>query len=541
MKERKGEHKIVDFSPFLPSPFLRFSGSKPTNVSSSFFLTLLSAAFLILAFPRFSLWPLAWVAWVPGLVLLSRLKTARSAFGCSYLIGVLFFLVSVEWLRHVSYFGWWFAAFVHAAYFGCFGWASYFSLRKNNWFFQILGIPSMWVVLEWIRTEIPVWGFGWNLLAYSQADLTPVAQIASLIGAYGVSWMVMIGNLFVFFCFRFLKTRRLSEMKPAFAAFTILTVLIGTSLFYNRSFDRNLNPPAPFRVAVVQPNIPQSAKWQPMERSRILELHEQLTRLVSFDRPDLIVWPEAAFPGYFNRDPDRTQVIQLQTELGIPILLGGLYWAENDSGAGRAYNSVYLLNQNSDSTDRYDKIRLVPFGEFVPWPGFFGWLGLDRVAYSFGVGDFKSGETIKIFSARGVPPFSALICFEDTFPSLARQAVQEGAGFLVVTTNDAWFSKSAAPYQHLQASQFRAIEHRVPLVRAANTGVSAWIDRQGRVVDRVKNPNGNDIFISGGLTRPVRTGGGKTLYSEFGFYFPHACLMFVVAAVVLQRVILKRQ
>ncbi|OGW86154.1 MAG: apolipoprotein N-acyltransferase [Omnitrophica bacterium RIFCSPHIGHO2_02_FULL_46_11] len=497
-------------------------------------LTLISACLLILCFPKFSFWPIAWFSFVP--IFFSVRKTPRlsAAFFHFYLFGVLFFFVTWEWLRHVSYFGWLALVPLYALYFGAFGILTAWFWNRGRFFLSLFALPSAWAVLEWIRTEIPVWGFGWNLLAYSQSPNLNIAGIARFVGAYGVSWLLMFANLTVFFLIDFWRTRKKSEALDAVLALTILALIFGGNFFYQKNNSKILEPISAVRIALIQSNIPQEHKWDPRSKSAIIETHEQLSRLVTFgDRPDLIIWPEAAFPGYFNKDPERARVLALERELKIPILLGSPHFESLESSREISYNSAYLVDHRFAKEGRYDKIRLVSFGEYVPWRRFFNLFGLERFAYSLGVSDFEAGKEEKVFSLEGKSQFSVLICFEDTFPFLARRSVEQGAQFLVVITNDAWFSKSAAAYQHLQASIFRAIENGVPLVRSANTGVSAFIDRYGKVLDRVKDQEGHDTFIMGGLVRSISPPSEKTFYRTAGYQLPIYCLVFVLLSFIL--------
>jgi len=488
------------------------------------FLSLLSAILLILSFPNFSIWPLAFVAFVPVFYLTIRIPLFGSAFFHWTLFGFLFFLTSVEWLRHVTALGWTLMAFFFAVYFGLFGSVVHWFWSRGQLLRSLLALPSAWAVLEWIRTEIPIWGFGWNLLAYSQASNLGFAQFASWVGAYGVSWAIVLVNLAVFFLLRFLYLRSKPHALLALYSAGMSVFMLGF-IFTHSDFPRKgLERQASLRVAVLQGNIPQGDKWNPNQRGVNLATHRELSRFVALDHPDLILWPEAAFPGYFNRDQDRKEIITLADELGIPILLGSLHLERSSSGREIAYNSATLIHPRSTSEERYDKIRLVPFGEFVPWPWLFRPFGLERLAYSLGVSDFYAGRSMHVFSLEPSARFSTLICFEDTFPSLARQAVDHGAEFLTVITNDAWFKESAAPYQHLQASQFRAIENGVAVVRAANTGVSAFVSSRGEVIDRIKDPRGNDLFVGGGLVRAISTQDSVTFYRRAGHWFPLACL-----------------
>jgi len=223
------------------------------------------------------------------------------------------------------------------------------------------------------------------------------------------------------------------------------------------------------------------------------------------------------------QDTDRASVLELTIELGVPILLGSPHLEAKDT----IFNSAFLVPDDGSAPERYDKVRLVSFGEYIPWRAFFDLIGLEKVAYSMGVGDFSAGDAVSVFDVKGTK-LSPLICFEDTFPSLSRRARNKGAELIVVITNDAWFGQSGAPYQHLQASVFRAIENGIPIVRAANTGVSAFVLGDGKVVDRVKNENGYDTFVMGGLVRSIRPGGSETTYVQFGYWFPVICLGVLV-------------
>ena len=193
-----------------------------------------------------------------------------------------------------------------------------------------------------------------------------------------------------------------------------------------------------------------------------------------------------------------------------------------------AFNSAYLLGPDGDIKQRYDKLLLVPFGEYVPLKSIFGWL--EPLAYTLGVSDFSAGKEKTLFELQnGEIHFAVVICFENIFPNLVRSFTDRGAEFLAVMTNDAWFGHSAAPYQHLQASVFRAVENGVPLVHVANTGVSVFISRKGEVLDRVRNPEGKDIFIAGRKTYPLAMENERTFYRRGGWIFPYGALaLFVV-------------
>ncbi|MBI2167473.1 MAG: apolipoprotein N-acyltransferase [Candidatus Omnitrophica bacterium] len=487
----------------------------------SYILAIFSGFLLTLAFPRWNLWPLAWAALIPLFHALEKARSRKQAFIFGFTAGFVFFLLSLSWLRHVTVFGLFFVAAMQTAYWGVFGLVSFETQRAGKRLAPAILLPAVWVALEFIRSEIPVWGFGWNLLGYSQAPNLWIAQLASLIGAYGVGFLVFLGNAVLYSVIR----RGKSELRTAF----LFLLLIGAGLLFGWSRMVSAAGEPRFRVTVLQGNIPQLLKWDPAYREQILKIYLNLTELAGYDRPQLIVWPEAAYPGFFNRELEAGRVRALVRKIETPLLVGSPH--QEDDGF---FNSAYLLDRSGDTLQRYDKIRLVPFGEYVPWKPVFGFL--ERYAYSLGVGDFNAGREWTVFGlGESGPKFSVLVCFEDIFPGVARKFVGQGADFLTVITNDAWFGRSSAPYQHLQASIFRAIENGVSVVRAANSGVSGFITPEGRVAERVKNQEGKDTFVMGGMTYPVVWAKEKTFYRRGGWIFPVVCLAGVLVAGIFQR------
>ena len=517
-------------SGFPPGADQPLAGS-PISLSLAF----LSGFLLTLAFPRWNLWPLAWVALIPLFYALDRAQNKFQAFLLSFLAGFSFFLLSVSWLRHVTTFGMFFVVTMEAAYWGMFG-MIYYALNigagpracpetgrnTNSNKGQPQGVAptfvlsAIWTALEFIRSEIPVWGMGWNLLGSSQAPNLWVAQLASVGGVYAVSFLVFLGNLALYSFFK-------KGIRKGFQTLAIFGLLFVAVLLFGWNRFLAFSPVSFFRVSVLQGNIPQLLKWDESHKEEILKIYLNLTELASYDAPQLIVWPEAAYPGFFNREPLADRVKELVKRIETPVLVGSPHQETDDT----FYNSAYLLNPSGEIENRYDKIRLVPFGEYVPLKSVLGFL--ESLAYELGVSDFSEGKRFTVFNLKdsGIR-FASLICFEDSFPGLAREFMKRGVDFLVVITNDAWFDRSSAPYQHLQASVFRAIENGVSVVRAANTGVSAFITPLGEIAERVHNQEGKDIFIMGGMTYPVVLTKENTLYQHGGWLFPYLCLFVLV-------------
>ena len=509
-------------------------------------LAMTSAALLILAFPSFNQSWAAWIALVPWLLFL-RGATPRAALLWSSLIGFVFFLASMWWLIHVTVAGWLILCAYLALYFGAFGWlVTALATRRKD---QATGrtrwgrrefiwlVPAVWVASEYARSRV-LSGLGWNLLAYSQTTRLQLIQIADVTGVWGVSFVVVLVNVVIadmLHAVSWRKGRRAEDhaaLPQATSRLTAGLIVWLLALAYGAWRLDHLPAGSSVRVAVVQGNIPQEEKWDEAARESIVSRYEGLTREAARSRPQLIVWPETATPGYLDLDEFVTQrVSALARSVGIPLLVGAPM-GYLDAAQWRITNSAALLDPDGAIRQRYDKLHLVPFGEFVPFEAQAPWLrGILPP-----IGEFSPGMHPTVFRlanrepratsrAAAPPPFSVLICFEDIFPQIARRFVREGARLLLVITNDAWFGPTAAAYQHAQASTFRAVELRVPVVRAANTGWSGCIDPAVRWVDRVHHASGKELFVAGTQTCEVPTGSSHTVYCRWGDWFALGCVL----------------
>jgi apolipoprotein N-acyltransferase len=240
------------------------------------------------------------------------------------------------------------------------------------------------------------------------------------------------------------------------------------------------------------------------------------------DKPDLIVWPETATPFYFIYNPDLTKIIQdLVSETKTNFLIGSPSFIRKANKI-EYYNSAYLLGPEGTVTGKYDKTHLVPFGEYVPLKKWLPFIG--KIVEN--VGDFCSGKKGSTVSLNG-NNLGVLICYELIFPYLARAEVKNGAGLLVNITNDAWYGTTSAPYQHFSMAVFRAIENRRTLARAANTGISGFIDPVGRIIDST------NLFKDAAITTKVPILTGKTFYTLYGDLFAFACMAIVILMVMI--------
>lgn len=491
--------------------------------SKSLPLAGLSGVLLFLSYPPFSLGFLAWFALVPLFFALPSATSRRKAFFLGTFSGLVFFLISLQWLTHVTAVGWFLLASFEALFIGLFALCVY---ESSAWRMplRILWGALAWTATEFLRAKFPVLGLGWNLLGYSQAFYETVVQSANVFGVYGLGFGIVIANFCVYLA---ISDKRQAINKKSLIAYplsliAVIVILITSHGVYHKNKAGDYR--GDFRISLIQGNIPQSVKWEAMARNEIIEIYMKLTELAAFEEPSLIIWPEAAFPGYFNRDFDAQLIKELVQKIEIPVLVGAPAWEIGD----KAYNSAFLLEPSGKMDQRYDKQNLVPFGEYVPMPALLGWLA--PYAYAMGVSDFSAGREKTVFKIlNDEVAFSVLICFEDVFPELARQFVGRGAEFLAVITNDAWFGKTGAPVQHLQVSIFRAVENGVPVVRAANTGVSAFISNRGKVLDTVADEKGEELFVTGRKTMALPIDVKKTLFGMGGWAFPYAaCFVFVV-------------
>jgi len=478
-------------------------------------LTILSGILLALAYPVFNLEFLAFVGFVPLFVAVKN-KNLIQSFLLSFITGIIFFLIVGYWLIHVTLVGLILLVPYLALYFGLFGLV--FKLicgadKDSRW--AIIIVPSAWILLEWLRMHLFP-GFGWALLGYSQYLNLPLIQIADITGVWGVSFLLMMVNVAVYNVIarratpkqsRRLRGHKVSEAISIkgllrFARNDNITVLLPFLLvflslgygFYKLHNSKLQAPNSKLRISVIQGNIPQNQKWDRKFADFILDRYVTLTNQAAEDKPDLVILPETSMPGLIDEDPQLlAAVLGLAKKIRAPILIGAV-----TLDGDRAFNSAVLISAEGRIIGQYDKLRLVPFGEYVPLDKVFPLL---RRLIGIPIGDFTPGARYTVF--KEPRNFSALICFEDTFPGLSRRFVKEGAKFLVNITNDAWFKYSSAPYQHVQASVFRAVENRVPVVRAANTGLSCFIDRCGRIYDTVAVDN-KDIFVTGYKTSEVK-------------------------------------
>ena len=376
---------------------------------------------------------------------------------------------------------------------------------------RVFALAIAFGLAEFARGHV-LTGLPWNLLGYGLLGTLPLMQLASLFGVYVLSLLAVI--LLAAPAATFApRGSGLAGGKGTAALALGFTTLLGLSyLWGERKLAAAPHDTTGVRLRIVQANVDQGEKWRPENAVEIFDDYLALTKKPGLDAIDVVIWPETAVPFFLDDAPDALLAIGAALPQGTSLLVGSARAVEERDaqgtlGAERVYNSLLVLDDEGRVSDRYDKVHLVPFGEFLPFQDFLESLGVMQLT---GVrGGFSAGDSRRAVSIHGAPPARALICFEIIFPDeIAAQG--ERPGWLINLTNDAWFGSSAGPYQHFHQAQVRAIEQGLPVARAANTGISAVIDPYGRIRAEI------GLGEKGAIDAELPKVGPKTLFAQFG-------------------------
>ncbi|WP_305733505.1 apolipoprotein N-acyltransferase [Trichlorobacter ammonificans] len=494
-------------------------------------LALCSGLLTALSFPKVELSFLAWIALIPLLTALEG-QTPRAAFRLGFIAGLTAYAGLLYWViivmteyGHLPLFAgiplWLLLSCWLALFSGAASWAA---VLGERWGIKAaLIFPLAWVGADYLRSFL-LTGFPWTMLGHSQYRLLPLIQVSDLTGVYGVTALIVLANVVLYRILRAVAGARVPY--PAKSAAVLVLALAGTLWYGFHRLNLNQIPPAgtTLKVALIQGNIDQSVKWSPAFLDATLDIYSTLTRQAATQtRPDLVVWPESAAPFFFQDDGPPSQRIRgLARELDTAILFGSPA-LEQRNGRTAYLNSAFLLDRRGNLLGRSDKMHLVPFGEYVPLARLLPFV--KKLVH--GIGDFVPGREIRPLNASGLP-LGILVCYEAIFPELARQHVASGSRVLVNITNDAWFGRSSAPYQHLAMAAFRAVETRTPLVRAANTGITALVDQNGHIKGMTP------LFKEAVMVGEVRSGSAGAPYLLIGDLFARGCLLFCVLILLVQ-------
>ena len=391
----------------------------------------------------------------------------------------------------------------------------------------MLGLAGLWVVIEWTRTWL-LGGFPWLPLGASQWQRAVLLQIASFTGQGGISFVLMTFNFGFAAYFHRLFNKKYSGLRrrsPEFelAAFVLLVPL---AVFFLTALQHRSERYA--RVALVQPDIPQSVKWNQAYADMSLDALGKLTMASVFTAPELVIWPEAAPPyaikGWQDSDQIRKWVENLAARAKTPLLIGSVASEDAARADDTVYNGAFVIDpaQGGLQAGGYKKRRLVPFGEFVPLRFLLGWLSKVSDAPGGDVQPGNSAAPLLVKTRTGMVAAGMLICYEDIFPNLAVANVYAGADSQIVITNNGWFGEGGAAYQHAAHSVLRAVETRRPVIRCGNSGWSGWIDEYGHIRG-VMTSNAGTIYYRGTQTFDVMRdpdwAGRDSFYTQHGDWF----------------------
>ena len=500
-------------------------------------LAALSGILLTGAFPKIGFDWLIWFALLPLLYALKD-RPVRSAFRMGFITGLIHFMSLLYWLVPVMRTYGYLPAYLSLAVLCLFAavlalFVAIFSAALVAFGKApgrcLIMIPICWVALEYLRSFI-FSGFPWELLGYSQFNRLQLIQISDILGVYGVSALIALTNATLFISLLYFTKRRWQDThisnRLAGGSIIVLMAALVLTLLYGHwrliDIDKRMAASPKTRIAVIQGNIDQAVKWDPAFQIDTVKKYNRLSASTIEQRPELIVWPESATPFYFLYDIKPSELVfEGIHQTATDYLIGSPSFVRKND-AVHYYNSAYLISPQTKTIGKYDKTHLVPYGEYVPFKNWLPFLG--KIVAQ--VGDFEAGtigNTLK-WKDRQV---GVQICYEIIFPGLSRAMAKNNASLLINITNDAWFGKTSGPYQHFSMTVFRAVENRRSLARAANTGISGFIDPAGRILAATP------LLEEAAVTRSIPLLKEKTIYTNTGDLFAGGCMAVVILATML--------
>jgi apolipoprotein N-acyltransferase len=494
-------------------------------------LTILSGIFLFLSFPKYGVGFLAWIALVPLLLALKN-KSILQSLIIGFITGLTYYIGIIYWIAHVivnyGYLPYWSALLIMlllAAYLSVYvaifsAGVSYF--RKKN-ITDLISAPCLWVILEYIKSHL-LTGFPWENLAYSQYLYRVVIQIVDVTGIYGLAFIIVLINVILNDFLSEEQTQR-SVIKEFVLGCLIFVIVYGYGVFRIEDVETRDILSDNQEILLVQGSIDQNLKWFPKYQEETINIYKNLTGKENIKPGGLVVWPETATPFFFQDiDEKHLRVASVAKNSEGWLLFGSPSYKQDADKKLNFYNSAFLLSPDGKVRGQYNKVHLVPYGEYVPLRKIFPFINKLTV----GIGDFKNGKGFYPLNM-GLHPLGVLICYEGILPEASRMYKKNGAELLVNITNDAWFGETSAPYQHLSMTVFRAVENRLYLVRAANTGISAIINPTGLVVGQT------GLFEKETLKGTVKFSKIPTCYEKYGDIFIYFVIILTMLLFVYSR------
>ncbi|QPF84796.1 apolipoprotein N-acyltransferase [Bradyrhizobium genosp. L] len=512
-------------------------------------IALLAGALSALAMAPFNAWPVLFLTFPIAVWLIDGAAAGRwhgvpAAALSGFWFGLGYFVPGLYWIGYAFFvdadtFAWLtpFAVLGLPAYLALFT-AFGFALARLIWprdVSRVLALAVSLTIAEWLRGHV-LTGFPWNVFGYALSEPLALAQTASLVGLWGMTFLAVA----IFASPAVLIDGTSRGRKPWLAPVTAVAVLAAMLAF--GAIRLSLLPTsmvAGVKLRIMQPDLQQDAKFNYAAKAAVMQKYLTLSDRSSgphstgVSDATILIWPESAFPFFLTREADAMAQIADLLPKGTVLITGSVRAPDLPAGVRitRAYNSIYLIDHDGSVLSVYDKLHLVPFGEYLPFQDWMEKLGFQNLTKV--VGGFIPGTIRKPIDVPNAPSALPLICYEAIFPGNVVSR-DDRPGWIINVTNDGWFGISTGPYQHLQQARMRSIEEGLPLVRAANTGVSAVIDPVGRIVARL------GLGIEGVLDAGLPSAIAPTIYARIG-NVPAAAIVIVALAIVLRRRFVRRK
>ncbi|NMC44085.1 MAG: apolipoprotein N-acyltransferase [candidate division Zixibacteria bacterium] len=466
------------------------------------------------AWPPLPLGFLIFVSLILPLEIISG-KSFGKAFGAGYLFAFCYHLFALYWIAWVTVGGMLIAIAVISLY-DAFIFALYAGLYRRRPKAAIVLFPLLWIGMEYFRTLFE-FAFPWSNLSYTQWRYLSLLQICEYVGDAGITLIIVVVNILLWQVWRQTGRNRRALLALAAGLLIVLPTAYGAVVMAGAEPDHD----GPINVALLQGSIPLEQKWDPTQVEYSFHLYDSLS--LAATPADLIVWPETAAPAnLLNNHHQTTLVSSTARKAGCPMLVGTLDDTPLPDTGYRYYNAAIQFDPDGGHRPPYHKIKLVPFAETVAYGRYLPFL----VNLNVGWSDFTAGTDLRVYE-NGFGSYGVLICYEVVFPELVNQYLREGADFLVNITNDTWYGYSSGPYQHSVMAIFRAIENRVAIARAANSGFSYFVDRYGRMYNKSRL---YDVTVMKGKVKPA---GERTTFNRTGPILGRIGLVVVALVTVL--------
>ncbi len=506
------------------------------NAKNHWWLPVLAGLVISISHPPFNhnthpilfLFPFSSFILVIPLLLFSLERTRKRAFIKTYIFGIAASFTQFYWISNVMVNGLWpvilgglaLLTLTFALIYLLHG-ILFRYIYKHFGAFHIILFPAIWVIIEYMRTLTEI-SFPWNFSGYALTSIMPLAQLASVTGVWGLSFIIISGNCLILeLLIAIYINSHLKIRLYQISSFCLLLIVIAIwgSIRLNKYSDFNEKT----RISLIQSNIDQGNWNGRVSLDTSMAITEQMVFQANEQKTDLIIFPESGVYCYLERQwREKMQVLQWSRKTGVPMLIGTLHFereSDNPYYKYRVYNAVFFLDNETLKFERYFKIRLLPFSEALPFEGIFPIIS----RLNLGESDFKRGTEEVVFSIDSLnckpAPF---LCYEIIFPDFVRDRVNAGANLLVNLTNDGWFGHSTGPFHHAEMSRMRSIENGVPLARCANSGISILIDPVGRILGKTK------LYKRTVLTMDVPRKTIKTFYGRFGNWVIFASFLIII-------------